>query len=61
MNDDLATSELADEGDGDDAPADGGTLDQYDDAVIAADDTGMLAGERDITMAEIEEALPEEG
>ncbi len=27
-----------------------------DDAIIAADDTGMLAGERMITVAEIEEA-----
>ena len=31
-------------------------LDRYDDAVIAADDTGMLAGEKLITMAEIAEA-----
>jgi hypothetical protein len=38
-----------------DEPTDGGVLDQYDDAVIAADDTGMLAGERLITVAEIEE------
>ncbi len=30
--------------------------DDLDDAVIAADDTGMLAGERLITVAEIEEA-----
>ena len=30
--------------------------DELDDAVIAADDTGMLAGERLITVAEIEEA-----
>ncbi|HZO92244.1 MAG TPA: hypothetical protein VFB22_00620 [Candidatus Baltobacteraceae bacterium] len=29
---------------------------ELDDAVIAADDTGMLAGERLITVAEIEEA-----
>ncbi len=27
-----------------------------DDAILAADDTGMLAGERMITIAEIEEA-----
>lgn len=32
-------------------------FDQHDDAVIAADATGMLAGERLITNAEIEEAL----
>jgi hypothetical protein len=31
-------------------------LDKHDDAVIAADDTGMLAGERMITLAEIAEA-----
>ena len=51
MNDDRAIS------DSDEEPADGGVLDQYDDAVIAADDTGMLAGERLITVAEIEEGL----
>jgi len=32
-------------------------FDQHDDALIAADATGMLAGERLITNAEIEEAL----
>lgn len=32
-------------------------FDTHDDAVIAADATGMLAGERMITNAEIEEAL----
>lgn len=37
------------------APTDGGKLDEYDDAVLAADDTGMLAGQRQITLAEIEE------
>ena len=31
-------------------------LDTHDDAVLAADDTGMLAGEKLITMAEIAEA-----
>jgi len=31
-------------------------LDRFDDAVVAADDTGMLAGERAITLAEIAEA-----
>jgi hypothetical protein len=30
--------------------------DKHDDAVLAADDTGMLSGERMITMAEIAEA-----
>ena len=51
MNDDRAIS------DADDEPADGGALDEHDDAVIAADDTGMLSGERLITMAEIEHGL----
>jgi hypothetical protein len=41
----------------DDAPTDGGKLDQYDDAVIAADDTGMLSGERLITRVEIDQGL----
>jgi len=31
-------------------------FDKYDDGVIAADDTGMLSGERAITLAEIAEA-----
>jgi hypothetical protein len=31
--------------------------DTHDDAVLAADDTGMLAGERLITVTEIEEGL----
>jgi hypothetical protein len=30
--------------------------DKYDDGVLAADDTGMLSGERAITLAEIAEA-----
>ncbi len=30
--------------------------DKYDDGVLAADDTGMLSGERTITLAEIAEA-----
>ena len=34
-------------------------MDKYDDAVIAADDTGMLASERLITVAEIAEADPD--
>jgi hypothetical protein len=32
-------------------------LDKYDDGVLAADATGMLAGERLITQAEIEAGL----
>jgi len=47
MNDDRDT-------DGDDADTDG-----LDGAVIAADDTGMLAGERLITVAETEEPIRE--
>jgi hypothetical protein len=47
MTDDKATPKGDDDED---------TLDKYDDAVIAADDTGMLSGERTITMAEIAEA-----
>jgi hypothetical protein len=35
--------------------------DALDDAVIAADDTGMLAGERLITIAETEEPILEMG
>jgi hypothetical protein len=55
MNDDAAPSDT-DETDAA-APTDGGVLDEYDDAVIAADDTGMLSGERLITTVEIEEGL----
>ncbi len=55
MNDDRtapdADDSLADE------PVDGGKPDEYDDAVLAADDTGMLSGERLITVAEIAEGL----
>lgn len=36
--------------------ADEDIFDKHDDAVLAADDTGMLAGEKLITMAEIAEA-----
>ena len=43
MNDDIDTTEE--------------TGDELDDAVIAADDTGMLQGERLITVAETEEGL----
>lgn len=38
-----------------DAPTDGGIMDEYDDAVIAADDTGMLAGQRLITTVELDQ------
>jgi len=38
--------------DADDAPIDRSS-DSHDDALIAADDTGMLAGERLITEAEL--------
>jgi hypothetical protein len=34
-------------------------MDKYDDGVLAADATGMLAGERLITVAEIVEADPD--
>jgi hypothetical protein len=46
MQDDATNDPTVDDTSGDD----------LDDAVIAADDTGMLAGERLITIAEIEEA-----
>jgi hypothetical protein len=59
MNDDGST-EAPDATDVDaDAETHEDVLDKYDDAVIAADDTGMLGGERDITLAEIEEGLGE--
>jgi hypothetical protein len=40
-----------------DAPTDGGKGDQYDEGVVAADDTGMLGGEQLITQMEIERGL----
>ena len=40
-----------------DAPTDGGKGDEYDEAVVAADDTGMLGGEQLITRMEIERGL----
>ena len=40
-----------------DAPTDGGKGDEYDEGVIAADDTGMLCGEQLITQMEIERGL----
>ncbi len=60
MDDDRATDGLDDTSDDTsdattEEPTDGGKLDEYDDAVLAADDTGMLAGERMITLAEIQE------
>jgi len=52
MNDDRAEAGLDDD---DTDPH----ADELDDAVIAADDTGMLAGERLITIAETEEPIRE--
>jgi len=40
-----------------DKPVDEDVLDEYDDAVIAADATGMLASEKLITDAGIEQGL----
>ena len=63
MNDDRANSAMdqTDEATAAEAavdePTDGGILDEFDDPVLAADDTGMLRGERLITEAEIEEGL----
>ena len=54
MNDDRAT---ADDIATDDEETRENAFDQHDDAVIAADATGMLAGERLITNAEIEDGL----
>jgi hypothetical protein len=54
MNED--TPDAADVDSGDEATGED-VLDKYDQSVIAADDTGMLAGERTITVAEIEEGL----
>ncbi len=51
MNDDRDPALSADDTDPDE--------DALDDAVIAADDTGMLAGERLITVAETEEPIRE--
>ena len=55
MNDDRSVTDIDETTD--EEPVDGGKLDEFDDAVIAADDTGMLAGERLITVTEIEEGL----
>jgi hypothetical protein len=40
-----------------DAPTDGGVMDEYDEAVAAADDTGMVGSEQLITQMEIERGL----
>jgi hypothetical protein len=47
---------MKDDKSGPDSDDDKDILDKYDDAVIAADDTGMLAAEKMITLAEIAEA-----
>jgi len=53
MNDDRSPDDVTT----DDEETREDVFDQHDDAVIAADATGMLAGERLITNAEINEAL----
>jgi hypothetical protein len=55
MNEDTTTPNLND--DDDDAPIREDAMDQHDEAVIAADDTGMLGGEQLITQMEIERGL----
>lgn len=40
-----------------DEPTDGGKGDEFDEGVVAADDTGMLGGEQLITQMEIERGL----
>ena len=58
MNDDRENQDPEDTTRDDaDAPTDGGKGDEYDEAVIAADDTGMLGGEQLITQMEIERGL----
>ena len=58
MNDDRANQDPEDAVLEDaDAPTDGGKGDEYDEAVVAADDTGMLGGEQLITQMEIERGL----
>jgi hypothetical protein len=54
MNDDRSTT---DDTATDDEETREDVFDQHDDAVIAADATGMLAGERLITNAEIADGL----
>jgi hypothetical protein len=53
MNDDATAQDAAN----DEEPSREDGSDRHDDAVIAADATGMLAGERLITVAEIEDGL----
>jgi hypothetical protein len=55
-NDD-ADASSAPEAEPDDTPTDGGILDQFDEAITNADATGMVAGERLITQAEIQTGL----
>jgi hypothetical protein len=61
MNDDSQTQvpddAAIDEALASDEPTDGGKGDEYDEAVVAADDTGMLGGEQLITQMEIERGL----
>jgi hypothetical protein len=57
MNDNRETQDPDDAALDADAPADGGKGDEYDEAVVAADDTGMLGGEKLITQMEIERGL----
>ena len=60
MNDDLSTAAPdATDVDAADAETHEDLLDKFDDAVIAADATGMVAGERLITEADIAEGLGE--
>jgi hypothetical protein len=57
MNDNRETQDPEDAALDADAPTDGGKGDQYDEGVVAADDTGMLGGEQLITQMEIERGL----
>ena len=57
MNDERSATDPDDDVDADAEPTRENALDRHDDAVIAADATGMLAGERFITETEIEEGL----
>jgi len=57
MNDERSATGPDDDAETDIQPTREDALDRHDDAVIAADATGMLAGERFITETEIEEGL----
>ncbi len=57
MNDDREIPDSDDAALDAEAPTDGGKGDQFDDGVLAADDTGMLGGEQLITQMEIERGL----